>query len=305
MPISELLLPEFDGEMKKTRTALERVPMDKKDYAPHSKSTPLGKLAPHVAQLAGLGLIILTTPELDFGKTKMPAVPFDSTAQLIKAFDDGAAQARTALKNTKDEAWTQPWKLSFGDKPIFIGTRFLAYRQIFLNHLVHQRARLGVYLRLNHTPRLSQSFLNPPKLLVLGGSIGTRSRPRFDLNRASRHRKIGNKRVFAFARAMRDHRSVSIAACQVDRVQSLADRPDLVDLDQNRISDMLMNSLLQPLHIRHEQVIAHQLNLVAQLFGQHRPAVPVVFSKAVFEGHDGVVIHPLRPVANHVFRSLR
>ena len=68
---------------------------------------------------------------------------------------------------------------------------------------------------------------------------------------------------------------------------------------------MLINSLLQPLHIRHEQVIAHQLNPVAQLFGQHRPTVPVVFGKAVFEGHDGIVIHPLRPIANHVFRSLR
>jgi len=152
MPISELLLPEFDEEMKKTRTALERVPMDKKDYAPHSKSMPLGKLAPHVAQLAGIGLVILTTPELDFGKTKMPSVPFESAAQLMKAFDEGAAQVRTALKNTKDEAWTQPWKLSFGDKPIFSGTRFLAYRQMFLNHLVHHRAQLGVYLRLNDEP---------------------------------------------------------------------------------------------------------------------------------------------------------
>src|SRR6202048_832870 len=159
MPISELLLPEFDEEMKKTRTALERVPMDKKDYAPHSKSMPLGKLAPHVAQLAGFGLMILSTAELDFGKTKMPAVPFDSTAQLIKAFDEGAAQARTALKNTKDEAWTQPWKLSFGDKPIFIGTRFLPYRQMSLYHLVHHRAQLGVYLRL--TDKLVPSIYGP------------------------------------------------------------------------------------------------------------------------------------------------
>jgi uncharacterized damage-inducible protein DinB len=152
MSINELLLTEFDEEIKTTRTMLERVPEDKKDFVPHSKSTPLGKLAPHVVQLAGFGLTILTTPELDFAKTKFPPVPFDSAAQLVKTFDDGAAKARAALKNTPDEAWTQPWKLSFGDKPIFSGTRFLAYRQMFLNHLVHHRAQLGVYLRLNETP---------------------------------------------------------------------------------------------------------------------------------------------------------
>jgi len=152
MPINELLLLEFDEEMKKTRTTLERVPIDKKDFAPHAKSMPLNKLAPHVAQLAGFGFVILTTPELDFGTTKMPSVPCDSAAQLVKAFDEGAAQVRTALKNTKDEAWTQPWKLSFQGKPIFSGSRFLAYRQMFLNHLVHHRAQLGVYLRLNDEP---------------------------------------------------------------------------------------------------------------------------------------------------------
>ena len=152
MAINELLLTEFDEEIKKTRTMLERVPTGNPDFAPHATSTPLKKLAPHVAQLAGFGTIILTTPELDFGKTKMPSVPFESPAQLVKTFDEGAAQARTALKNTKDDAWTEPWKLSFGDKPIFSGTRFLAYRQMFLNHLVHHRAQLGVYLRLNETP---------------------------------------------------------------------------------------------------------------------------------------------------------
>ena len=68
MPMNDLLLSEFDEEMKKTRTALERVPADKKDFAPHPKSMPLGKLAPHVAELAGFGLTILTTPELDFAK---------------------------------------------------------------------------------------------------------------------------------------------------------------------------------------------------------------------------------------------
>jgi uncharacterized damage-inducible protein DinB len=152
MPINELLLTEFDEEVKKTRTMLGRVPEDKKDFAPHPKSMPLNKLAPHVAQLAGFGLTILTTPELDFAKTKSSPVPFDSAAQLVQIFDDGAAKARAALKNTPDEAWTQNWKLSFGGKPIFDGTRFLAYRQMFLNHMVHHRAQLGVYLRLNEKP---------------------------------------------------------------------------------------------------------------------------------------------------------
>jgi hypothetical protein len=150
--ITELLLSEFDEEAKKTRAMLERVPM-KADFAPHAKSMPLGKLAPHVAELAGFGASILTTPELDFGSGP-PRVrpPFESPEQLVKAFDEGAAKVREALKNTKDDAWTESWKLSFQGKPLFAGSRFLAYRQMFLNHLVHHRAQLGVYLRLNDTP---------------------------------------------------------------------------------------------------------------------------------------------------------
>jgi uncharacterized damage-inducible protein DinB len=152
MPINELLLTEFDEEIKKTRTTLERVPADKKDFAPHPKSMPLGKLAPHVAELAGFGLTVLTTPELDFSKGSYKPLPFESVAQVLQAFDEGAVKARAALKNTPDEAWTQNWKLSFQGKPIFSGSRFLAYRQMFLNHLVHHRAQLGVYLRLNGKP---------------------------------------------------------------------------------------------------------------------------------------------------------
>ncbi len=152
MPISELLLPELDEEIKKTRTTLERVPADKKDFAPHAKSMPLGKLAPHVAQLPSFGLTILTTPELDFSKGSIKSIPFESTAQLLQALDEGAAKVRAALQATPDEAWKENWKLSFQGKTIFEGQRFLAYRQMFLNHLVHHRAQLGVYLRLNEQP---------------------------------------------------------------------------------------------------------------------------------------------------------
>lgn len=150
--INELLLSEFDEEVRKTRAMLERVPI-KADFKPHPKSTSLGKLAPHVAELTGFGHTILTTPELDFATSSpRPRPAFESPEQLVKAFEEGAAKVREALKNTSDSAWTESWKLSMQGKPLFSGSRFLAYRQMFLNHLVHHRAQLGVYLRLNDKP---------------------------------------------------------------------------------------------------------------------------------------------------------
>jgi hypothetical protein len=150
--ISDLLLNEFDAEAKTTALTLERVPM-KADFVPHAKSMPLGKLAPHVAELPGFGHTILTTPELDFGAgPARPRPGFESPEQLVKAFEEGAAKLRTVLKQTPDTAWNERWKLSFHGKTIFSGSRFLAYREMFLNHLVHHRAQLGVYLRLNDKP---------------------------------------------------------------------------------------------------------------------------------------------------------
>lgn len=148
MKISDLLLAEFDEEVKKTRKTLERVPAAQPDFAPHTKSMPLGKLAPHVAQLGGFGLTILTEPGLDFSQRSYTPLPFESAEQLVRVFDEGTAKVRAALQNVRDEAWTEPWKLSLQGKTLFEGTRFLAYRQMFLNHIVHHRAQLGVYLRL-------------------------------------------------------------------------------------------------------------------------------------------------------------
>ena len=152
MPICDFLLLELDQEFKKTRTTLERIPADKKDFAPHAKSMPLGKLAPHVAQLPVFGLTVLTTPELDFSKGSFKPLQFESAAQLVEAFDAGAAKVRSALQSASDESWQQNWKLSFQGKTVFEGNRFLAYRGMFLNHLIHHRAQLGVYLRLNGKP---------------------------------------------------------------------------------------------------------------------------------------------------------
>lgn len=151
MTINDLLLSEFDEEAKKTRTALERVPA-KADFTPHPKSTPLGKLAAHVAQLAGFGLTILTEPGLDFSQGSYKPLAFESAAQLVRVFDEGTAKVREALARVPESAWTERWRLSFGGKTIFEGTRFLAYREMYLNHVVHHRAQLGVYLRLTNEP---------------------------------------------------------------------------------------------------------------------------------------------------------
>jgi uncharacterized damage-inducible protein DinB len=153
MSISELLLTELDQEIKTTRETLTRVPdADNADFKPHPKSMKLGSLAPHVAQLAEFGVIVLTTRELDFSKNSMQPLTFESPAQLVKAFDANSTKLRAALAATPDSAWLDDWKLSFQGHPIFSGSRFLAYRQMFMNHLVHHRAQLGVYLRLNGKP---------------------------------------------------------------------------------------------------------------------------------------------------------
>ena len=152
MPISDLLIAELDEEAKKTRAMLERVPADKAEFAPHPKSMTLRQLAPHVAELAGFGLTVLTEPSLDFGDRTYEPVPLESPEQLIRVFDEGVARVRHALADLPDPAWSETWKLSFKGQPLFEGTRFLAYREMFLNHIVHHRAQLGTYLRLNDVP---------------------------------------------------------------------------------------------------------------------------------------------------------
>jgi uncharacterized damage-inducible protein DinB len=152
MSIAELLLVEFDEEMKQTRVTLERVPTGKQECAPHAKSMPLGKQAPHVVGLNDLGLTILTMAECEFAKASRKPVVFASSADLVKAWDESAAKVRSALQSVPDGAWNEDWKLMFEGKPLFKGSRFLAYRRMYMNHLVHHRAQLGVYLRLNDVP---------------------------------------------------------------------------------------------------------------------------------------------------------
>jgi uncharacterized damage-inducible protein DinB len=152
MALSDLLLKEFDEEVEKTRSMLERVPTGNPDFAPHTRSMTLSRLAPHVAELTGFGLSVLTTSGVDFAAGSYKPLPFESSSQLVGVFEEGAAKVRDALRNVPDDAWSDNWTLSFSGRSLFAGSRFLAYRQMFLNHIVHHRAQLGVYLRMNEVP---------------------------------------------------------------------------------------------------------------------------------------------------------
>ncbi len=151
MPTQELLLEEFDAEIKKTQAMLERVPM-LAEYAPHERSMKLGKMAAHTAQLGGFGVPILTQPMLDFATANMKPATFESPEQLVALLNSGAAATRAAIVALPESAWADPWKLCFNDQVFFSGSRYAAYRAMFLNHLIHHRAQLGVYLRLNNIP---------------------------------------------------------------------------------------------------------------------------------------------------------
>ena len=154
MTIAEILMQDFDHEMKATRTTLERIPEDNPEYKPHEKSMPMGRLAMHVATMPLFGFYILTTPGMDLAKPTVPRadLTFTTREHMLTTFEQSAADARSALASSTDESLQTHWKFSFGDKVIVDAPRSTVYRSMFFNHLIHHRAQLGVYLRLNDVP---------------------------------------------------------------------------------------------------------------------------------------------------------
>lgn len=152
MELHELLLHEFDDEMKKTRATLDRVPEGKGDYKPHEKSMALGKLAAHLAQLPSFAGYVADLPELDFATAAIKPLAMESRQQMLDAFDGYVAEARPAISRCDAARLQQPWKLRAGDHVILQGTRYEMLRSLLFNHIIHHRAQLGVYLRLNGVP---------------------------------------------------------------------------------------------------------------------------------------------------------
>jgi len=151
MALNEMLLPEFDQEIATARLMLERVPAKDAGWKPHPKSTALGALAIHVANLPGWLGMALTTTELDLAVTPAPA-PFTTVAALLATFDKNVARSRAALAKAVDADFAVPWSLKSGDRVYFTFPRAVIVRSFALSHLIHHRAQLGVYLRLRDVP---------------------------------------------------------------------------------------------------------------------------------------------------------
>lgn len=155
MPIAQSLLPEFDHEMATTRTLLERVPDGKEDWKPHQKSMPLGFLASHIATLPVWAVGVMQQPELDMsqpGAEKYKVPEFDSAQDRLVAFDAAVKSAREAIAAAPDSDMSSKWTLKNGGETIFSLPRIAALRSFIMNHTIHHRAQLGVYLRLLDVP---------------------------------------------------------------------------------------------------------------------------------------------------------
>jgi uncharacterized damage-inducible protein DinB len=151
MPILDALLPEFDHEMATTRRVLERVPEPRFDWKPHDKSMSLGELAGHLANIPFWCTITLRDTSLNLATLERNKPP-TSLAGLLEEFDRLLAAARERLAAATDPEFIVPWTLKHGDQEFFTMPRISVLRTFVLNHSIHHRGQLSVYLRLNNVP---------------------------------------------------------------------------------------------------------------------------------------------------------
>ncbi len=156
MNISKTLLNEFDHEMANTRKSLERIPEDKLDWRPHKKSWTLIELATHLANLPTWAMHAINQDSLDLKPSPdappSKTLPATSRQEILDRFDKNITDARAAIADASDEHLLSSWTLLSGGKVIFELRRVAVLRNFVMNHNIHHRAQLGVYLRLNDIP---------------------------------------------------------------------------------------------------------------------------------------------------------
>jgi uncharacterized damage-inducible protein DinB len=149
MTISQQITLDYEDEMKNTRKLLERIPLDDahRDFKPHPKSMAFDRLATHVAEIPAWPKIALDSEVLDIPMDFKPHIA-TSTAELLEIFDKNFEAGRGRLASATDAEMLTDWTLKFGGNTVSTRPRTKAIRS-FINHLIHHRAQLGVYLRLN------------------------------------------------------------------------------------------------------------------------------------------------------------
>ena len=154
MALKDALLPEFDHEMATTRRLLERVPDAELGWKPHERSMTLGRLAAHIANLPYWCSVTLETTvfELDSLPSDSQRQIADSSVGLVKEFDGKVAAARGKLAAALDAELLMPWTLKKGGQEMFTMPRISALRSFVMNHIIHHRGQLSVYLRLKNVP---------------------------------------------------------------------------------------------------------------------------------------------------------
>jgi uncharacterized damage-inducible protein DinB len=155
MSIAQPLFPEFGHEMANTRRLLEVVPAADAAWRPHPKSYSLGDLAAHISLLPLWAKLVLQEPELDLGSPANASIaraPFTTVAELLEQFDLRVREARAALASTSGAAMDETWSLKNRGTTVFSLPRSAVLRGFVLNHMIHHRGQLSVYLRLRDVP---------------------------------------------------------------------------------------------------------------------------------------------------------
>jgi uncharacterized damage-inducible protein DinB len=149
--IKDWLLPEFDHEIGATRRVLDRVPEESLTWAPHERSRTAGELATHIAGVPIWAGAVLGASSLDLDAPPSAAVQLPSREDILLTFDAAARTARTAMELPEAE-YLGAWTLKRGGRDLYTMPRVMAFRHFVLNHLIHHRGQLSVYLRLLNVP---------------------------------------------------------------------------------------------------------------------------------------------------------
>ena len=150
MPLIDVLLPEYDREIGSTRRLLERIPDSTLGWSPHDRSTAMGELATHIVELPRWISVVMTYESFDLSsEAAAPRPSGTSTAQLLSRFDTNVRDARAQLAGAVDGTLCEPWTLTRSKHDLFTMPRIVMMRHLVLNHLIHHRGQLTVYLRMH------------------------------------------------------------------------------------------------------------------------------------------------------------